>query len=76
MAALCSFKVVVRQAQVRRQLLLGADISYVIFKDEARAQSELHRRRRRRASLTIVERQMDLDLDEYTPDDCCGLLGS
>jgi hypothetical protein len=76
MAALCSFKVVVRQAQVRRQLLLGADISYVIFKEEARAQSAELRRRRRRASLTIVERQMDLDLDEYAPDDCHGLLGS
>ena len=26
--------------------------------------------------LTIVECQMDLDIDEYAPDDCRGLLGS
>jgi hypothetical protein len=55
---------------------LSADISYVIFKEEARTQSAELCRRRRRASLTIVERQMDLDLDEYAPDDCHGLLGS
>ena len=48
----------------------------IFSKEEARAQSAELRRRRRQASLTIVERQMDLDIDEYAPDDCRGLLGS
>jgi hypothetical protein len=45
-------------------------------KEEARAQSAELRRRRQQASLTIVERQMDFDIDEYAPDACRGLLGS
>jgi hypothetical protein len=30
----------------------------------------------KRKKKLSVERQMDLDLDEYAPDDCHGLLGS
>ena len=75
MAALGSFKFVVRRPR-SLQLLSWADISYVIFKEEARAQSvELRRRRRRRAGLTILNSEW-IDLDEDAPDDCRRLLGS
>jgi len=66
------FQFVVRQALVRRQLFLVR-----IFSRKKR-----ERNQRSRADVvdgqaqTIVERQMDLDLDEYTPDDWRGLLGS